>query len=88
MLLPSQEITPTPSSHLLHHDFNMLLNVTFPYPYKYHVLTRNSIVNVIDLTNRFITWVEAPFLDAVFSWIFSAWPDGFDGRDEQVEQFV
>ena len=44
--------------------------------------------NVIDLTDRFITGVEALFLDAVFSWIFSAWPDGFNGRDEQVKQFV
>ena len=43
---------------------------------------------VIDLTNRFIIGVEALSLDAVFPWIFSAWPDGFNGRDEQVKQFV
>jgi hypothetical protein len=30
----------------------------------------------------FITGVEALSLDAVFPWIFSAWPDGFDGRNE------
>ena len=48
----------------------------------------DSGINVIDLTDRFITGVEALFLDAVFSWIFSAWPDGFNGRDEQVKQFV
>lgn len=45
-------------------------------------------VNVIDLTNRFITGEEAPFLDTVFPWIFSARPDGFDGRDEQAVQFA
>ncbi|MDI6725774.1 MAG: response regulator [Smithellaceae bacterium] len=44
--------------------------------------------NVIDLTNRFIAGVEAPFLDALFSRIFSTGPDGFDGRYEQIEQFI
>lgn len=44
--------------------------------------------NVIDLTNWFVTWVKAPFLDGMFSWIFSAWPDGFDGGDEQTVQFA
>ena len=44
-------------------------------------------INVIDLTNRFITRAEAPLLDAVLPWIFSARPDGFDGRDEQAVQF-
>ena len=44
--------------------------------------------NVIDLTNRFITWVETPLLYAVFSWIFSARPDWFNGHDEQVKQLV
>ena len=46
------------------------------------------MVNVIDLTNRFITWVEAPFLYAVFSWVFSTRPDRFNGHDEQVKQLV
>ena len=47
-----------------------------------------SQLNVIDLTNRFITGEEAPFLDTVFPWIFPARPDGFDGRNEQAVQFA
>ena len=41
----------------------------------------------LGLTNRFIARAEAPLLNAVFPWIFSARPDGFDGRDEQAVQF-
>src|SRR3989339_1441133 len=48
---------------------------------------KEYLFNVIDLTNRFITRAEAPLLDAVLPWIFSARPDGFDGRDEQAVQF-
>ena len=51
------------------------------------VIFQHSPLNVIDLTNRFVAGVEAPFLYALFSWIFSTRPDGFYGRDEQVEQF-
>ena len=54
---------------------------------KKHYQRYQSLVNVIDLTNRFITRAEAPLLDAVLPWIFSARPDGFDGRDEQAVQF-
>ena len=43
-----------------------------------------ATVNVIDLTNRLITGVEAHFVYAVFSWIFSAQPDGLNSHDEQV----
>jgi len=52
------------------------------------VPTLNPLLNVIDLTNRFITGVEAPFLYAKFPWPFSALPDGFNGYDEQIKQLI
>jgi hypothetical protein len=50
----------------------------------YGYFSHHLRINVIDLKNRFIARAEAPLLDAVFPWIFSAWPDEFNGHDEQA----
>ena len=45
-------------------------------------------LNVINLTGRFITGVETSSPDVVFPLIFSVRPDGFNGHDKQIKQFV
>ena len=49
------------------------------------IVNRKSRVNVIDLTNWFITRVESSSLNTLFPWILSTRPDGFNGHDEQIK---